>query len=503
MMPGTMTRAIDHRNNAQLLDLGRQVGELRAAVAAEGRRIFQGWRPDIHRPSFAASTLNLAHYRALRHHDIRALQRSLMRYGLSSLGRLESRVLPVLDSVEAALQRMAGGELASSSRFPSERQFFRGESRLLASTKGLFGPPLKGRDGRILVTLSAEDAQSPDHLLDLARQGMDSVRINCAHDDETVWGAMIDHVRNAERALGRQIKILMDIAGPKCRTEEVWVAPDRKALFAGDRLLLSRSALAEHSRFHFRATCNIPEVIDRLAVGDRVYVDDGRFAGHVEEIEDAGAVLVIERTKAKGGKLKTQKGLNFPDTDLGLDPLGPKDLADLDFVCRHADMIGYSFVQTVADIRLLQDELARRRTDWGKLGLVAKIETPRAVHNLPDLIVQAAGRQPFAVMIARGDLAVEIGFERLAEMQEEMLWLCEAAHVPVIWATQVLESLVKKGLPSRGDMTDAAMSARAECVMLNKGPNVGAAIGALDGLLRRMAEHQFKKTPRLRALRSW
>ena len=106
-------------------------------------------------------------------------------------------------------------------------------------------------------------------------------------------------------------------------------------------------------------------------------------------------------------------------------------------------------------------------------------------------------------MIARGDLAVEIGFERLAEMQEEILWLCEAAHVPVIWATQVLEEMVKNGLPSRGEMTDAAMAARAECVMLNKGPNVGAAIGVLDRLLRRMGEHQVKKTPTLRALRSW
>jgi pyruvate kinase len=472
-------------------------------VAGEGRRVFKGWRPDIHRPSFVAGALNLAHYRALRHHDIRALQRSLMRYGLSSLGRLESRVLPVLDSVEAALQHMAASGPAPAPRFPSERQFFRGESCLRANTNGLFGPASKGREGRILVTLAAEAAESPEYLLDLARQGMDAVRINCAHDDEKTWAAMIRHLRNAERALGRQIKILMDIAGPKCRTEEVWVAPDRKALFAGDRLLLCRSALPEHNRFQFRATCNLPEVIDRLAVGDRAYVDDGRFAGHVEELEDAGAVLVIERTKVKGGKLKTEKGLNFPDTDLGLKPLGPKDLADLDFVCRHADMIGYSFVQTVADIRLLQDELARRRADWSKLGLVAKIETPKAVHNLPDLIVQAAGRQPFAVMIARGDLAVEIGFERLAEMQEEMLWLCEATHVPVIWATQVLESLIKKGLPSRGDMTDAAMSARAECVMLNKGPNVGAAVAALDGLLRRMAEHQFKKTPRLRALHAW
>jgi pyruvate kinase len=106
-------------------------------------------------------------------------------------------------------------------------------------------------------------------------------------------------------------------------------------------------------------------------------------------------------------------------------------------------------------------------------------------------------------MIARGDLAVEIGFERLAEMQEEILWLCEAAHVPVIWATQVLESLVKTGMPSRGDMTDAAMSARAECVMLNKGPNLGAGVAVLDGLLRRMSENQSKKTPRLRALQSW
>ena len=118
-------------------------------------------------------------------------------------------------------------------------------------------------------------------------------------------------------------------------------------------------------------------------------------------------------------------------------------------------------------------------------------------------MVQGAGQQPFAVMIARGDLAVEMGFERVAEMQEEILWLCEAAHVPVIWATQVLEELVKKGLPSRGEMSDVVMASRAECVLLNKGPNVGKAVGVLDRLLRRMGEHQVKKTPTLRALRSW
>jgi pyruvate kinase len=122
---------------------------------------------------------------------------------------------------------------------------------------------------------------------------------------------------------------------------------------------------------------------------------------------------------------------------------------------------------------------------------------------LPEIIAQAAGRQPFAVMIARGDLGVEIGFMRLAEIQEEMLWLCEAAHVPVIWATEVLNTLIKEGMPSRGEMTDAAMSARAECVMLNKGPYIAEALDCLKNLFLRMAEHQHKKTPRLRALKSW
>jgi pyruvate kinase len=480
-----------------------QVGELRRRVAAEGRRIFQRWRPHIRRPSFAASALNLAHYRALRHSDIRGLQRSLMRYGLSSLGRLESRVLPTLDAVAAALAGMVGGEGTLPRHFPSERQFFRGETALHANAKDLFGPTLNGSETRILVTLSSEAAETPAHVLDLARRGMDAVRINCAHDDDLAWEAMIKHVREAERAVGRRIRILMDIAGPKCRTGRVWTAPERKTLFSGDRLLLCRSEYPEDSRQRFRATCTMPEVIDKLSVGARVHVDDGQLAGHVEAIDAAGAVLLIDRTKLGGAKLKPQKGLNFPDTDLGVRPLTAKDVIDLQFVSRHADMVAYSFVETAAHIKFLQEELSKHRPDWHRMGLVAKIETPRAVRNLPDLMVQAAGQQPFAVMIARGDLAIELGFERMAEMQEELLWLCEAAHVPVIWATQVLESLIKTGMPSRGDMTDAAMAGRAECVMLNKGPYVGEAISALEGLLGRMAEHQSKKTPRLRALGSW
>ncbi len=181
-----------------------------------------------------------------------------------------------------------------------------------------------------------------------------------------------------------------------------------------------------------------------------------------------------------------------------------KDLADLDFIVQNADIVAYSFVQSAADVEQLQFELHRRLgEDAWRLAIVAKVETPRAVANLPEIIVQAAGRQPFAVMIARGDLAIEIGYERLAEIQEELLWVCEAAYVPVIWATQVLENLLKKGVPSRAEMTDAAMAERADCVMLNKGPYAPEAISVLGDVLGRMQQHQRKKSPRMRALKSW
>jgi pyruvate kinase len=119
---------------------------------------------------------------------------------------------------------------------------------------------------------------------------------------------------------------------------------------------------------------------------------------------------------------------------------------------------------------------------------------------LPRLLLSALRTPPVGVMVARGDLAVEVGFERLAEVQEEILWLCEAAHVPAIWATQVLENLTKKGAPSRAEVTDAATAVRAECVMLNKGPYVIDAVAFLDDVLRRMQGHHDKKRAMLRRL---
>lgn len=477
-------------------------------VAAEGRATYAGWRPHLHRAAIAASMLNFAQYLALRRRDLRPLQERLMGHGLSSLGRLEGRVMVTLEAVTAALAAANGEALPRHRPWPpAERRFRRGQRALAAQSDSLFGPAPAGRRTRILVTLPSEASEDPGFLRDLARHGADAVRINCAHDGPEAWIAMARHARAAGRAEGREIKVLMDIAGPKLRTGAVRHPDGEKRLHAGDRLLLVRSeaALDVAAETGFRAVCEPPEVLDALKPGSQVALDDGKLGATVETLCPDGAVLVaVERAPLKGFKLQPEKGLNFPGVDLALPALNAKDLADLETIVHHADMVGHSFVQSAADAACLQAALAERQPKGAApLGIIAKIETIRAVRNLPEIIVQAVGRQPFGVMIARGDLAVEIGFTRLAEIQEEILWLCEAASVPVVWATQVLEEMVKSGLPTRGEMTDAAMSGRAECVMLNKGENVVQAIDVLDGLLRRMAEHQTKKTYNLRALHSW
>jgi len=188
----------------------------------------------------------------------------------------------------------------------------------------------------------------------------------------------------------------------------------------------------------------------------------------------------------------------LPDTDIKLAALTPRDLEDLKFIVRHADSVAMSFVRHQQDVHELQRHPCK--LNGNHLGVVLKIETRQAFERLPNLIMAAMRHHPVGIMIARGDLAVECGYERLAEVQEEMLWICEAAHLPVIWATEVLKSLAKKGQPSRAEITDAAMGERAECVMLNKGPHIVAAVSALDNILRRMQGHQSKKSPRLRKL---
>jgi pyruvate kinase len=239
-------------------------------------------------------------------------------------------------------------------------------------------------------------------------------------------------------------------------------------------------------------------VLDQIEPGDRLFIDDGKIGGRIESVDHLAARVRITQAKPGGSAVRADRGINLPDSHLDLPALTPKDRTDLQSVARLADIVALSFAERPGDVAELDAELRRLGAD--RLGLVLKIETRRGFSGLPRLLLQGMETRPFGVLIARGDMAVECGYERLAEVQEEILWLCEAAHVPVIWATQVLDRLARKGLPTRAEVTDAAMAERAECVMLNKGPHILDAIALLDGILRRMASHQNKKTATLRPL---
>lgn len=245
-------------------------------------------------------------------------------------------------------------------------------------------------------------------------------------------------------------------------------------------------------------SCTLPEVFSTAKAGQPIFFDDGKIEGRIQEVHPDHMLVEIVHADARGSKLGSAKGINLPETDLGIGAMTAKDRHDLDFVTEHADIVGLSFARRPEDVLELQQELAARGKD--ELGIILKIESREGFDQLPLTMIAALRHHPVGIMVARGDLAIEVGFERLAEVQEEILWLSEAAHMPVIWATQVLETLTKTGIPSRAEVTDAAMGVRAECVMLNKGEHVLEAVRFLDHVLHRMQAHQSKKRSMLRRL---
>jgi len=319
-------------------------------------------------------------------------------------------------------------------------------------------------------------------------------------------GMVAEAVKGAYIETGMRMRLRRKATGESLKYRVGNLPPIEQPLLLrpGDPLRLGREAVPGSPAVRDAAgdvinaasiACRQPEVFDYVAPGHRVSLDDGKIEGIVDEVGTGGLEITITRAKPTGSRLRADRGINFPDSDITMPGLTAIDRDNLEFVVAHADAVGLSFVRTPADVRAVQDALRGRA-----LGLVIKVETQRAFRNLPELLLTAMRQYPVAVMIARGDLAVEAGWARLAELQEEILWLCEAAQIPVIWATQVLEGTAKRGHPSRAEISDASLSQRADCVMLNKGPHIIAAIRMLDNILRRMQGHQYKKTPRLRKL---
>jgi pyruvate kinase len=461
---------------------GRALG-VEADLSREIGRVHLGYRD---------SARNLAHYLALRRTDVRDLQDELTYLGLSSMGRSESCVMSTLENIIGTLYRLEGMDAVSVPGTETTVDARTGPMYLTDHAQTLLGPPGDHRASRIMVTMPSEAADDGGVIYDLVDAGMDIMRINCAHDDADAWLRMVQHLRTAERRLQRTCKVYVDLAGPKLRTGPM----EQIRVHNGDRLRIQRDPTLPS--VIPVVSCTLDAVFDGIAVDESIWFDDGKIGGIVRSVDDGGFEVEINRVRTDGAWLREEKGINVPETRLVTEALTKADLENLAVMGRHADIIGMSFVRSADDVAQLFDQI-RSHQLHGR-GVVVKIENRDAFEHLPRILLEGLTSPPFGVMVARGDLAVEVGFERLAEVQEEILWLCEAAHIPVIWATQVLEGMAKKGRPTRAEVSDAAMSVRAECVMLNKGPYIVDTVRFLSDILRRMAAHQSKKRALLRRL---
>ena len=477
--------------------------ELREEVFKDGMSIYERWKTNIERENFLGGAKNLAFYIALRQRDIRDLQKELSFWGLSSLGRLESRTMSTIDAVISTLARITGRKVEGID-YPFDDSFFIGHAKLQEMAQKIFGHSESDRNTAIMVTVGEEAARKYSYVLDLVESGMNLIRINCAHDGPEVWKKIIENVRRAEKESGKSCRVSADIAGPKARTRWILSSNRQDRATVGSYFFLSNKMEAAVTEELDRIMgCSLPEILDDVVIGDRVLYDDGVIEGEVREIREDGVLVQVTKThEERGVRFKVDKGLNFPNSQLKLANITEADEKALDFAVGNVDIINFSFVKNVKDMQRCIEAVDKRYKEGQvKPAVVAKIETLQGIDNLPDIIAEAAGRVEFGVMIARGDLAVETGYLRLAELQQQILWICEAADVPVIWATQVLDQMVKSGIPSRAEVTDAAEgAARAECVMLNRGEHLVDTVRFLDELLVRMDSNVYKKSPRLRAL---
>jgi pyruvate kinase len=350
-----------------------------------------------------------------------------------------------------------------------------------------------------------EDARPGDEIrLGNGLDGAPGLRVVSRHADSAVAETAIDRYAAAGARLSLVRDAVVVAEGTVGLLPEI-VVPI--TLLPNDALLLSRAdapgrdaerdadgAVVAPARIH----CTLDVAFDAVRPGHAVWLDDGKIGGIVTANDGAVIQVRVTHSAPHGTRLRAEKGINFPDTRFDLSALTAKDLQDLEDVVQYVDMVALSFLRGPDDILSLHDHLYRLGASH--IGVVAKIENRQAFEALPHILLAALRSPPVGVMVARGDLAVEVGFERLSEVQEEILWLCEAAHVPVIWATQILEGMAKKGAPSRAEVSDAVMSSRAECAMLNKGPYIVETVRFLSGILSRMDGHQEKRKAMLRRL---
>ncbi len=326
---------------------------------------------------------------------------------------------------------------------------------------------------KIVATIGPA-TESAEMLTKLLKAGMNVMRLNFSHGDFAEHQGRIDNLKKATKKTGLKALVLQDLGGPKIRLGEFY--QERVDLKTGDKIVITTEKIVgdEH-----RVSINYKAFPREVKKGDHVMVDDGKKQFEVVSIKGEEVTCKI----LVGGNTKGKRGVNLPDSDISVASLTEKDLADLEFGIKNkVDYVALSFVRKPSDISELRDILKKRKLN---AGIIAKVETPQAIKNIDQIIKLSDG-----IMIARGDLAIEVPFEKVPLYQKMIIKKCKKAKKFVITATQMMESMIKSPVPTRAEVADVANAILdgTDAVMLSEETTLGEFPVAAVSAMTRIAE---------------
>lgn len=326
-------------------------------------------------------------------------------------------------------------------------------------------------------------SDSAEILKELIKGGMDAARLNFSHGEHEIHRKTIETIRNISNKCSKSIPVILDLQGPKIRVGKL--KNEAIALISGEQIIISKRDILGDEK---KISTTYNNLVDDLNIGDTILLDDGLFKLKVTEKKDDEAICMIQ----KGGILKQRKGLNLPHTNLRLPSLSEKDLSDIEFGIKNkVDMFALSFVRKPEDVRELKELLKKKNFD---VPVISKIERPEAIIKIDEIIDESD-----AVMVARGDLGVEISPEDVPVLQKMIIKKCNEKLKPVITATQMLESMVTNLIPTRAEASDVANAILdgTDCVMLSAETSIGSDPSNVVRTIQRIiTKIEFIKEPR-------